>query len=121
MKALLKQELGGWKSMAHDHWQEFQPTMFKELRKKGRLLAALDHAANQTALEMDQLMDAGLSYHSAWEAVRESYLLLPDETEDQESEPNPMFEILKELIDLNQKVNEAQQTVEIPNPRHPTT
>ena len=72
MKALLNQKLGGWASMAYDHWKEFQPTRFKDLRKAGKLLKALDHAANQTTLEMDQLMDAGLSYHSAWEAVRES-------------------------------------------------
>jgi hypothetical protein len=107
MKGLGKQELGGWISMAHDHWTEHRPKMYRALLKSGKLPERLEEAAKQTALEMDQLMNAGYTHHQSWEAVRQTYLILPQEEEVEEPvEPSEGYKLLTELTHLRMKVNE---------------
>jgi len=82
--------------------------MYRQLVKAGKLQSALTEAVEATEREMDELMDQGFQYHNAWEAVRQTYLLLPQE-EDLEEEPPPVnegYELLHEMIRLNQKINE---------------
>lgn len=68
-----------WISQACDHWKEFQPTRYKQLKEAGRLGPALKDAAEQTHREMTQLEEAGFANHEAWEMVRELYLFPPEE------------------------------------------
>ena len=100
MNVETNKELGGWISMANDHWQEHRPNMYRELVEAGKLQSALEEAAKQTALELDQLMEAGWTYHSAWEAVRETYLLLPQEEDEDEA--------MSQIIDLHDQLAKAE-------------
>ena len=69
--------LNDWISQARDHWRQFQPTKFKELRKAGKLEQALRDAAERTHREMTELENSGFRNHEAWEMVRERYLFPP--------------------------------------------
>ncbi|MEW8437168.1 MAG: hypothetical protein AB2689_03340 [Candidatus Thiodiazotropha taylori] len=71
--------LNNWISKAKEHWKEFQPTRYQELKESGQLEQALQEAAEQTHLEMSELEEAGFQNHEAWEMVRERYLFLPEE------------------------------------------
>ena len=77
-------QLQNWVSQARLHWQEHQPSLYAQLQKSGRLDAALQQAAQQTAREMDDLEQQGMTEHEAWEMTRESYLFPPEEQSQQE-------------------------------------
>ena len=74
-----QQQLGAWIAQAREHWEEFQPTRFKELQEDGKLEESLREAAMQTSEEMRTLMDQGAQWHEAWEMVREQHLFPPEE------------------------------------------
>ena len=84
--------------IAQNHWKEFLPTMYKELEKAGTLQETLEEAANQTELEMNQSMEAGVPRDQAWEEIRSRYLLLTPEQEEPEREDNPRARLLNESI-----------------------
>ncbi|MEW8436616.1 MAG: hypothetical protein AB2689_00520 [Candidatus Thiodiazotropha taylori] len=71
--------LHNWISKANEHWKEFQPTRYQELKESGQLEQALQQAAEQTHLEMSELEEAGYQNHEAWEMVRERYLFPKEE------------------------------------------
>ncbi|MCG7932623.1 MAG: hypothetical protein N0E44_21625 [Candidatus Thiodiazotropha lotti] len=71
--------LNNWISKAKEHWKEFQPTRYQELKESGQLEQALQQAAEQTHLEMSELEEAGYQNHEAWEMVRERYLFPKEE------------------------------------------
>ncbi|TLD71288.1 hypothetical protein FEM03_07085 [Phragmitibacter flavus] len=82
--------LTGYGLMAERHWREFRPRMVRELEAEGRLQEALYEAQERT---LDELMNLetkleaqGLTVQQAqaqaWEMVRESYILLPSETDE---------------------------------------
>jgi len=124
MRELIREELGGWKTMAYHHWKEHCPNMFKRLLKAGKLPQALEEAANQTAMEMDQMMDAGFTHHQAWEATRENYLFLRQEEglEDEDEETtSPGWEILKEMIELHRRIGEYEDEKLTVHRQAPTT
>lgn len=109
MSELFQQELGGWILEAHDHWQEHRPKMYRESLKAGKLPSALKTAAQRTAHEMDQLMEAGYTHHQAWEAVRQTYLFLPEEEGvTEEPEPDPFWELHKEMMELQREIYQAE-------------
>ena len=72
-------QLQNWVSQAKTHWKEFQPTLYSQLEKSGKLDAALQQAALQTAEEMNELEESGMTEHEAWEMTREQYLFPPQE------------------------------------------
>jgi hypothetical protein len=77
--------------MAERHWREFRPRMVRELQEARRLDEALYEAQERTLDELlaleDKLVAQGLTLdqanRQAWEMVREKYILLPPE-DDQE-------------------------------------
>ncbi|GAA5143728.1 hypothetical protein GCM10023213_32270 [Prosthecobacter algae] len=77
--------------MAEKHWREFRPKMVRELEETSRLEEALYEAQERTLDELlpleDKLVADGLTMdqasRQAWEMVRERYILLPPE-DDQE-------------------------------------
>lgn len=71
--------LQNWVRQAREHWQEFQPTRYRELVESGELEAALKDAAERTYREMDALEAQGFTFQDAWEIVRERYLFVPEE------------------------------------------
>lgn len=67
----------GWQ--AEKHWKQFRPKMYRELKKKGVLYKSLYAAQERTEDALADLIEKGLSYDMAWEAVREEWLFLPTE------------------------------------------
>ncbi len=73
--------------MAEKHWREFRPKMVREMEAQNTLLQVLKEAEDRTDAEIDQirrkLIQEGLTpqqaHDSAWEMVRERYILLPPE------------------------------------------
>jgi hypothetical protein len=74
--------------MAEKHWREFRPNMVAEMEAKGVLQEMLLEAEEQTASEMHDMtmqfqkqgLTAQQAHDRAWEIVRERYILLPPET-----------------------------------------
>ena len=73
--------------MAEKHWREFRPRMVAELEAQGRLHQMLLEAEEKTESELDHLrrlllkqgLEAQQAHDTAWEIVRERYILLPPE------------------------------------------
>lgn len=75
--------LNNWIELGRQHWKEFLPNRYRELRTAGILDDALKTAAELTYQEADQLEQSGFQPDEAWQMVRENYLLLPPEGSDQ--------------------------------------
>ena len=74
--------------MAERHWREFRPTMVRELEAKGTLMEALFEAQETTIDEMESLtrkletemdLTPQQAETTAWEMIREKYILLSAE------------------------------------------
>jgi cation transport regulator ChaB len=73
--------------MAEKHWREFLPQRVRELETKGQLQEALYEAEEMTKDEMDKAIrdfrkqgyTPQQAHDTAWEIVRERYILLPPE------------------------------------------
>lgn len=83
------QQLTQYGLMAEKHWREFRPRMVTQLETEGRLMEALWEAQETTLDEMETLtrqmereqgMTPGQAQVTAWELVREKYILLPPES-----------------------------------------
>lgn len=75
--------------MAEKHWREFRPKMVAQLEAEGRLMEALWEAQETTLdemetltrkLEREQRMTPEQAQATAWELIREKYILLPPES-----------------------------------------
>jgi len=77
--------------MAEKHWREFRPKMVAEMESRGILEEMLLEAERKTKDEMYDLimqfqkqgLTAQQAHDRAWEMVREEYILLPPEVQDQ--------------------------------------
>ena len=106
-------QLQNWVSQAKAHWAEFQPTKFAELKKAGTLENALQDAALRTAEEMNDLEEAGLQEHEAWEMTREKYLFPPEEQSLQDSETNPAATRMQDVMRIvNSQYEDSDQPQE---------
>ena len=74
--------------MAEKHWREFCPRMVRQLETEGRLMETLWEAQEMALDEMEVLtrkmereqgLTPGQAQVTAWELVREKYILLPPE------------------------------------------
>jgi hypothetical protein len=74
--------------MAEKHWREFCPAMVRQLEMEGRLMEALWEAQETTLdemetltrrLETEQKLTPQQAETTAWELIREKYILLPPE------------------------------------------
>ncbi len=87
----MKTTLTQYGLMAEKHWRQFRPKMVRELGAQGKLQEMLLEAEERTDQELDairrKLIQQGLTpqqaHDQAWEIVRERYILLPPETDDQ--------------------------------------
>ncbi len=87
----MKTTLTQYGLMAEKHWRQFRPKMVRELEAQGKLQEMLLEAEERTDQELDairrKLIRQGLTpqqaHDQAWEIVRERYILLPPETDDQ--------------------------------------
>jgi hypothetical protein len=73
--------------MAEKHWREFRPNMVKQMEAMGELQAMLYEAQEKTKDEMADLTQKLIrenytpdqAHRTAWEMVRERYILLTPE------------------------------------------
>ena len=73
-----------WIAQARAHWKEHLPQMYKRLLAAEKLEAELKAAAEATERAMQLARQEGFSETEAWEMVREQYLFLPEEPEQDE-------------------------------------
>src|SRR5437016_47485 len=89
----MKTPLTQYGLMAEKHWRQFRPKMVRELEAQGKLQEMLLEAEEKTDQELDairrKLIQQGLTsqqaHDQAWEMVRERYILLPPEGDDQKT------------------------------------
>jgi hypothetical protein len=76
------------------HWREYLPEKYASLQASGDLEKELRAAVDLTLREMESWKKAGFSLHEAWEAVREHYLILREEPDEDEEPmpPNPVYD-----------------------------
>ena len=86
--AMSDNSLTAYGLMAKRHWQEFCPRMVRQLETEGKLEEALFEAQETTLDEMETLtrkmereerLTPAQAQATAWELVREKYILLPPE------------------------------------------
>lgn len=99
--------LQNWISQARAHWEEFLPEKFASLQEAGTLQRALKEAAEQTHREMTALEEQGFRNHEAWEMVREKYLFLPAETDEDEYDfsDRPIMQLMQDVARLRHHTN----------------
>jgi hypothetical protein len=79
------------KQTARAHWQKYRPTMVRQLEEMGQLEDALDAAVELTTQEVHQLRTAtGCSVFEAWMEVRQNYVILPAEADEETGEDEPI-------------------------------
>ncbi len=81
--------LSGYAKQALRHWKQYLPKMYRELEKSGKLLEMAEWAAEETRQAMYRLQKyQKMSEAEAWAMMREEWIYLPpefdDESEDQE-------------------------------------
>lgn len=112
--------LQNWISQAREHWKEYLPEKYHSLKEAGTLNRALKEAAEATHREMTALESRGFRNHEAWEMVREKYLFLPAETDEDEYDfsDRPGMVLLKELRQINSHAKRAlaDPNYEVPDP-----
>ena len=72
-------KLGYLGQMAKEHWQEYCPNMYRELKDSGQLEEMLYAAQENTASTLKELKAQGMSDDMAWEFVREQWIFLQEE------------------------------------------
>ena len=70
-----------------NHWKEYRPKMYMEMKKAGTLVQAAMDAVEQTNKEVEQLVNRGIPYYQADEMTREKYVMLPEEEGASEEAP----------------------------------
>lgn len=68
---------------AIEHWKNHLPTLYASLKKDGLLEERAQKAADQTNEALEQAVSQGMPWHNAWELIRNFWVFLPSE-EDQE-------------------------------------
>jgi hypothetical protein len=102
------------RDLAREHWKEHRPKMYRELWRTGQLQEAIEEAARETdqawdqteaqlkaknpAPKTDDIMEM-VQYHNwakdtAWEMVREMWILLPTEEDVPNLAENPQETII---------------------------
>ena len=81
-KTQMTNPLTGLVQTIRQHWQTYRPAMCADLAADGRLEQSIQQAADNTRAAVDQLIDEGMHFLGAWEAVREQWAILPAEGED---------------------------------------
>jgi hypothetical protein len=94
------------KELARIHWKQHRPKLFSDLQKSGELEESLNQAAKNTLdayqNAKNQLLKNGYkpnqAHESAWELVREEWLLRPIEEQSDLENPNQSPSQLDDLL-----------------------
>jgi len=78
MAHLTKNYLSPWGWKLHDHLREFKPRLYAALQKEGTLYDHCQKVADQTKLEMSDLLDTGLPYNQAFELIKDQLYPPPE-------------------------------------------
>ena len=103
----MKYEMSRLKPLAQqaiEHWREFLPSQYKQLKANGTLNQEALQAAEMTLDAMATLVEQGMPAEAAWEMVREQYLFKPEEAGASEEAPDSQGYKLNQ--DLNQMMSQ---------------
>jgi hypothetical protein len=79
-----------WGAMAKKHWEEFRPRMVAHLKKEGVYEDALVNAQDRAAAMYGDQVHRGNNPESAKEMALQMFILLPEETREQELDVDRM-------------------------------
>ena len=71
---------------AIEHWQKYLPKLYASLNEKGLLEERAQKAADQTNDDLEQAVSQGMPWHNAWDLVKNRYVFLPSEEEQERQE-----------------------------------
>jgi hypothetical protein len=74
-----------------EHWREHRPRTYRALMEAGQLRQAVYEAQERTGQALSRLIEAGVDYEKAWEAIREEWAFLPAEPEKSEPEETDLL------------------------------
>jgi hypothetical protein len=72
--------------LTRKHWTKYLPNKVRELRASGELNEAIFGAANLAQAEIDHLMRQGYQEHEAREVALREFVLLPEETDEDDEQ-----------------------------------
>jgi len=94
-----------------EHYRDFLPKAYKELEEAGRLEHVLEELARNMEHDEMAAVQNGYRPDEAREITNDTWLPRPEPETDDEPLPIASFrELLKEVIDLQQKVSEASSS-----------
>ena len=108
-RANLHKSKEGLKKLADLHWKEHRPNLYRELQESGELEDSLESAAVATWNAMQRLQERlmkenGLTLNeakeTAWELMREEYILLPSEEDMPLLGEKPKQDVNQNFLDL---------------------
>lgn len=62
--------------MALDHWEEWPPTMYRDLKMRGQLKSMAQQASKEASRRVAALMEGGYQRHEAEELVLPELILI---------------------------------------------
>ena len=71
---------------ALEHWKKHLPNLFAKLQEKGELERRAQKAADQTNEDLENAVSQGMPWHNAWDEVKNRYVFLPSEEEQERQE-----------------------------------
>ncbi len=115
------------KNLAKGHWREFRPKMYQALQKSGELEKSLDLAVKNTVDAYrnvkQQLLEKGYepnqAHQAAWELVREEWLLLPDEEQENGLKPGSLSDQFMSLMSSPSPPRSVEISGSPPKPKKP--
>ncbi|MDI1471515.1 MAG: hypothetical protein QMD43_08735 [Thermodesulfovibrio sp.] len=104
-RANLHKSLEGLKKLADMHWKKYRPKMYQALKKKGELEESINLATKNKWEVMQkiqkQLIEQGYTQQqaedTAWELMREEWIILPEESSEEEEESEREIDFMKLL------------------------
>jgi hypothetical protein len=73
-------------TLTRKYWTKYLPNKVRELRASGELNEAIWGAASLAQTEIDRLKTLGCQEHQAREAALREYVLLPEETDEDDEQ-----------------------------------
>jgi hypothetical protein len=77
--------------LTRQHWSKHRPRLYAGLKETGRLEEMIRAAVSQTVEAMDLMVSRGADPLQAWQALREEWILVPQEEPDHSNPEAPCW------------------------------
>jgi hypothetical protein len=80
-------------TLTYKHWKKYLPSKVRELQASGELNEAVFGAASLAQMEIDHLKKAGYSEQEAREVALRQFVLLPEETDEDDEQAQELADM----------------------------